>query len=125
MRLLLDTNPLLWTLAGSSRIEPVRELLISKDTEVFASVVSLWEISTRIKSGELKCTLDDIIQGMRESSITELPLSTDHIRTLSTIEVGQLHIYDYLLVAQAINEPMHIISDNQSLAKYKVLLISV
>ena len=35
MRLLLDTNALLWALTNGPRIEPVRELLLADENEVF------------------------------------------------------------------------------------------
>ena len=37
MRLLLDTNALLWALANSPRIGPVRDLLLADENEVFVS----------------------------------------------------------------------------------------
>jgi len=49
MRLLLDTNVLLWTLAGSPKIQPVSQLILAPESEVFVSTASLWEIT--IKTG--------------------------------------------------------------------------
>lgn len=42
MRLLLDTNALLWALTNGPRIDPVRELLLADENEVFVSTVSWW-----------------------------------------------------------------------------------
>ena len=41
MRLLLDTNALLWALTNSPRIEEVKDLLLADENEVFVSAVSL------------------------------------------------------------------------------------
>ena len=35
MRLLLDTNALLWALTNSPRLEPVRDLLLAEENDIF------------------------------------------------------------------------------------------
>lgn len=58
MRFLLDTNALLWTLTGAERIEPVRDIILADDTEIFFSAASWWEIAIKsllhmIKKGQM------------------------------------------------------------------------
>ena len=57
MRLLLDTNVLLWTLAGSPKIQPVSQLILAPESEVFVSTASLWEIAIKTRIGKLTADL--------------------------------------------------------------------
>lgn len=53
MRLLLDTNALLWALTNGPRIAPVRDLLLDDENEIFVSTVSWWEIAIKTRIGKL------------------------------------------------------------------------
>jgi len=50
MRLLLDTNALLWALTNAPRIETVRGMLLAVENDVFVSTVSWWEIAIKIRN---------------------------------------------------------------------------
>lgn len=78
MRLLLDTNALLWALTNSPRIEPVRNLLLADENEVMVSTVSWWEIAIKTRIGKLKASLPELRVTVRESGFTELPLLGSH-----------------------------------------------
>jgi len=56
MRLLLDREVLLWTLAGSARIKPISDLILTPETGIFVSTVSLREIATKASIGKLAAT---------------------------------------------------------------------
>ena len=60
MRLLLDTNALLWALINGPRIDPVRELLLADENEVFVSTVSWWEIAIKTNIGKLDANLSEL-----------------------------------------------------------------
>lgn len=52
MRLLLDTNALIWWLEDNPKLgQRARALIADARTEVFASTVSLWEIAIRRRVG--------------------------------------------------------------------------
>ena len=54
MRLLLDTNVLLWTMAGDARGDHLRDRLLDEDNAVYVSAASFWEIA--IKAGSASST---------------------------------------------------------------------
>lgn len=88
MRVLLDTNVLLWAMTNDSRIESVRELLLDADTDVYASAVSWWEIAIKSRIGKLSADVVYLRAVSKISGFLELPLlgpcrGTDKTRTIS------------------------------------------
>ena len=67
MRLLLDTNVLLWTLAGSPKIQSVSQLILAPESEVFVSTASLWESSHRDRHRQIDGYLTEIRQAVAAS----------------------------------------------------------
>jgi PIN domain nuclease of toxin-antitoxin system len=125
MRLLLDTNALLWFLNGSSRIKPVEDLLLSDETDVYASAVSWWEIAIKTRIGKLKADLAELRRAARDSALLELPLSGNHAERLEVLSVLHNDPFDHMLLAQAISEPMRFITGDELLAGYSSLVMLI
>ncbi|MCC8166335.1 MAG: type II toxin-antitoxin system VapC family toxin [Planctomycetes bacterium] len=125
MRFLLDTNALLWTLAGSHRIEPVREIILADDTDIFVSAVSWWEIAIKTRIGKLDVNLVELRKAARDSGMVELSLSGDHIDPLLTLPKYHNDPFDHMILAQAMVEPLRLITGDRIMKRYlpSVLLI--
>ena len=125
MRILLDTNALLWTMTNAPRIEPVRELLLAEVNDVFVSAVSWWEIAIKTRIGKLEASLPELRAAARESGFVELPLTGLHAETLATMPRHHNDPFDHMLAAQALTESMQLITGDGILAQYtsSVLLI--
>ena len=90
MRLLLDTNALLWALTNGPRIDPVRDLLLADENEVFVSTVSWWEIAIKTNIGKLDANLSELRASAQESGFLELQLLGSHAEMLAnTIQAPQ------------------------------------
>lgn len=122
MRLLLDTHVLLWTLAGSPRIEPLREKILSAETEIFVSVASLWEIAIKSGLGRLEVSVSAIRKAIEESGFVELPVMGHHTEQLIKLPLLHRDPFDRLLVAQAISEPMRLLTADKILLDYSELV---
>jgi PIN domain nuclease of toxin-antitoxin system len=125
MRLLLDTNTLLWALTNGPRIDPVRELLLADESEVFVSTVSWWEIAIKTNIGKLDANLAELRVSAQESGFLELPLLGSHAQMLATLSRYHNDPFDHMLVAQAMAEPMRLITGDGVLAKYTSLVILI
>ncbi len=125
MRILLDTHVLLWTLAGSDRIKSVSELILADDTEVYVSAASWWELAIKIGLGKLPANLLELRAASVESGFIELPVAGRHTEAL--LQLSPLHRdpFDRLLVAQAITEPMRLLTADSMLAKYSELVWAI
>jgi len=122
MRVLLDTNVLLWALVDSPRIEPIRRLLLSSDTEVYISAASFWEIAIKNSIGKLEASVKLVRQGALDSGFIELPVNGIHTETLETLPFHHKDPFDRIIVAQAITEPMRLLTGDNTLAAYSELV---
>lgn len=125
MRLLLDTNALLWALANDRRINPVRELLLADENEVFVSSVSWWEIAIKVRIGKLDARVPELRTGARDSGFLELPLLGAHAEMLATMPRHHNDPFDHMLVAQAMAEPMRMITGDEVLSRYSPLIMKI
>jgi len=125
MRLLLDTNALLWALTNSPRIIAVKDLLLTDENEVFVSAVSWWEIAIKTRIGRLNADLQMLRSASQESGFLELPLLGAHTDILATLPNYHNDPFDHMLVAQAIAEPMRLITGDGILSKYTPLVMQI
>ena len=122
MRLLLDTHIALWVFAGDPRINSIRDTLLAKDTEVFVSVASLWEITIKASLGKLVADLKEIRWAIVASGFSELPVKGGHTEALLKLPPYHKDPFDRLLVAQANSEPMKLITCDSVLKQYSDLV---
>ena len=125
MRLLLDTNALLWALTNGPRIASVRELLLDDENDVFVSTVSWWEIAIKTRIGKLDANLPELRATARESGFQELPLLGSHAEMLATMPRYHNDPFDHMLVAQAMAEPMRLITGDNALSHYTPLVLPI
>ncbi len=125
MRLLLDTNALLWMATGHERITPVTDLLVDPVHDVYVSAVSWWEIAIKNRIGKLDLVLPDLRKGVLENGFLELPLFAETAEVLGLLPEYHKDPFDHMLIAQAISESMHIITGDNIFAKYTDLAIVI
>lgn len=124
MRVLLDTNVVIWWLASDDRLgaEAV-EIINDGDNDVHVSAVSAAEIATKVLIGKLR-TPGDLRTQVKENFFQELPVNIEH-----GLEVGRLPLhhrdpFDRLLVAQARCEGLILLTTDKKLSAYDVRLFS-
>lgn len=123
MRLLLDTNALLWLLGDDKRLSQSARRSLEKSQEIMISEASLWEISIKISIGKLNPTpgLHDTI---RDLGFRRLNLSDNNLRTYETLPLIHRDPFDRMLVAQAITEKAVLVSNDTSLKNYGIKVLS-
>ncbi|MBP9714486.1 MAG: type II toxin-antitoxin system VapC family toxin [Sterolibacterium sp.] len=122
MNLLLDTNVLLWTLAGSARIRPIQELILSNDSIVHVTTVSWWEIAIKASIGKLEANIADLRKAALDSGFVELPVLGEHTEMLSSLVLHHRDPFDRMIVAQALAEPMRLLTGDSKLGMYSELV---
>ena len=125
MRLLLDTNVLLWWLDDAPRLAgEARERIADPRTIVYASAVTAWEITIKRALGKL-----EIPEGWSEVVMAE-PIRRLFVTWEHTLEVGSLpdlhsDPFDRLLVAQARVEEMTLVTGDDIVTRYDVKTLKV
>ena len=122
MRILLDTHVLLWTLADSPQINKVRELILSNESEVYISTASWWELAIKIGIGKIDVKLELLQSAAADSGFIDLPVLGVHMQALLTLPKLHRDPFDRMLIAQAICEPMRLITNDNALSAYSDLV---
>jgi PIN domain nuclease of toxin-antitoxin system len=121
MRLLVDTHLLLWAVAGSRRLPKSARALVEDPTnEVFFSAASLWEIAIKsaLRRSDFKVDLRLLRPALVEMTLVELPVTGAHAQMLATLPPVHKDPFDRMLVAQALAEPLVLLTNDGILADY-------
>ncbi|MFP4653923.1 MAG: type II toxin-antitoxin system VapC family toxin [Phormidium sp.] len=124
MRLLLDTHTVLWFFMGNSRLsDKVRDLVEDGHNHKLISVAMVWEMS--IKQSQNKLTLektasDYIEDKIRLDDFELLPIQLNHLRILSSLPFYHKDPFDRLLIAQAMQENIPILSKDIAFNAYPI-----
>ncbi len=131
MRLLLDTHIALWAVTGQSLLSREAARLIQDSNNVsFVSAASIWEIA--IKSGQKRNGPGSIpVSPARalvlfdEAGFHSLSIRPDHAAAVADLPPLHADPFDRLLVAQALSEPLRLLTHDARLARYSDTIIHV
>lgn len=118
MRLLLDTNVLLWVAAGDARVAHLQDRIEDPDNEVYVSAASYWEVAIKAGIGKLDVDVAQLRQAARDSGYLELPVLGVHTEQLAALPAIHKDPFDRMLVAQAMAEPMRLLTSDRQLEPY-------
>lgn len=127
MRLLLDTQIAIWSISGSEKLDgKMRETLASAETAVYVSAVSIWEIA--IKFALAKPTAPpfsgiEAIGHCRTMNYDLLAVTPEHAAAVGTLPLHHGDPFDRLLVAQALTEPLRLVTADKKIAVYSDTVI--
>lgn len=124
MRVLLDTQLLLWSLSDATRV-PATARRIIEEAEVYVSAASIWEIAIKASLGKLAVDPRQVLAALEPTGFLSLPISGKHCACI--VELPPLHRdpFDRLLIAQATTEPMRFLTADASLRAYGDLVTVV
>lgn len=123
MRLLLDTHVFLWLLAEPERLGRHLGAVEHPDNELLLSAASSWEIAIKTRLGKLELPEDPIrYVPDRMRTIGAEPLPIEHTHALAVSSLPPLHRdpFDRLLVAQARDLRLRIVTADVQVAQYEV-----
>lgn len=121
MRLLLDTNAILWWLRDNPRLGLNARLLIADDTnDILVSVVSPWEVSMKYRVGKLDERGSALLTEIEAKGFTILPITSDHFVALDSLPSHHKDPFDHMLLAQASVENAAIITSDREMALYGI-----
>ena len=117
MRVILDTQLLLWALSAPARLPaPARRLI--QDADVYVSVASIWEISIKAALGKLRADPNEVLAALEPAGFLSLPIAGEHAARVASLPPVHRDPFDRLLIAQALVEPMRLISTDGALQGY-------
>jgi PIN domain nuclease of toxin-antitoxin system len=125
MRLLLDTHIFLWAVAGSRLLKPMTRRLIESADEVYVSAASIWEVAVKARLGKIEADPRELTAAIEASGFLELPVSATHAAGVAQLELHHNDPFDRLLIAQALAEPLKLVTVDEVLAKYSDVVLLV
>ncbi len=126
MRILVDTQMLLWHLENDKRLSVSRgEYIEDPANQILVSIASLWEIGIKmsIKKLSLVKPLDSIFDHIERSTSSILPIQPAHIIGVSKLPLHHRDPFDRLIISQALVENVPVLSSDGVFHKYGVELL--
>ena len=125
MRLLLDTHIYLWSVTDDCKLSKAARKLILDADDVFVSAASIWEASIKAGLGKLDVDVKLLVSEIEASGFSELPVRGVHAAMVRDLPDIHRDPFDRLLVAQAMSEPLRLLTSDGHLSKYTDLVITV
>ncbi len=127
MRVLVDTHIFLWALIHDHRLSTKsKQILRSNEHQLVFSLVSLWEIAIKIKTGKLN-TIGSSVSYIRDEmdayGMELLPIRYEHILQLESLPHHHGDPFDRLLIAQAVTEFLPVLTADKAFKPYGVKLL--
>ena len=125
MRVLLDTRIFYWTLYEQSK-QPVKATKLMLEAEaVYVSAASFWEIAIKVRLGKMIADLEEMIATVQPAGFSELPVTSLHTAQVAKLPLLHSDPFDRMLVAQAMSEPLYLLTVDTELPQYSNLVILV
>ncbi|MBU2512208.1 type II toxin-antitoxin system VapC family toxin [bacterium] len=122
-RYLLDTLTILWWLKNSKKLgKKSIKTTSNPDNEVYVSAVNLWEICIKKKIGKLKAP-DNLVSICEEKGFLPLPITLTDGEELYRPPFLHKDPFDRMLVVQAQNNHLAIITNDEHIPKYNIITI--
>jgi len=126
VNLLLDTHVALWAIADSPRLgAAARALIVAPESGVWVSAASIWEISIKhaLGRGVMPISGSRALAWFREAGFSLLPVLPEHAAAVEHLPDLHGDPFDRLLVAQALHEPMRLLSHDAMVLRYSATFI--
>ena len=124
MRLLIDTHVLIWAVAESYRLSaPARAAITAPANSVFVSAVTAWEIAIKQALGPIDFPLDAFDVELDHAGFEQLPMTSSHGIAAGSLPRHHRDPFDRMLIAQALEEGLTLVSGDDAFAPYGVPLL--
>jgi PIN domain nuclease of toxin-antitoxin system len=127
----LDTHIALWAIVDDPRLpRRAAELITDPDNTVAVSAASVWDIALKHALGRggpnaMPISGREAVTYFREAGYDLLSISPEHAAAVEALPVLHPDPFDRLLVAQALTEPMRLLTHDAALSGYGEMVLKV
>jgi PIN domain nuclease of toxin-antitoxin system len=124
MKLLLDTNALIWAFSDPERLsEYASEKIRDEANDVLVSVVSVWEIG--VKRAKRRLDMPGDLEAMISAKkFDPLPLALRHAMAIEGLPHQHHDPFDRMLIAQAQVENLTLVTSDREMQRYPISVLS-
>jgi PIN domain nuclease of toxin-antitoxin system len=124
VRLLVDSNAFIWAYVQPIELASAAQQAISDPAnERFISIAALWEIAIKSSTGKLSMPTDPS-QAISDLALTILPIGLAHVQRLPSLPFHHRDPFDRMMIAQAIEEGLTIVTRDRIFAAYGVPVLT-
>ncbi|MCF4966266.1 type II toxin-antitoxin system VapC family toxin [Nostoc sp. CMAA1605] len=124
MKYLLDTHTFLWYLLGDRNLGLKAKEIIDTKENLHFSIVSLWEIAIKINIGKLTINrpIDGLLAELQYINAQILSIGFEDIELYAKLSFPTNHRdpFDRLMVAQAMNHGLVLLSRDSAFDAYSI-----
>ena len=123
MKILIDTHAFVWWFTDFERLSKrAAAIITSRDNSVLVSSAVAWELSIKVNLGKLDAMglVADLEERLVREGFTELPINVVHATRAGLLPLHHRDPFDRLLVAQAQDLGVPILSADFTLDQYDV-----
>ena len=123
MKYLLDTHIILWALVNDARLSrKVKEIILDSGNSIYYSTISPWEVEIKhLKDPNFRLSGEQLIFLCDQNGLLNLSVQNEHIRELKNLNQPQVQhkdLFDKILLAQARQEGMILITHDSKFRQY-------
>lgn len=128
MKYLLDTCTFIWIITNNAKLSTTaKEIFEDRNNKIYLSIISQIEMSVKHSKHTIPGISEPIIHYFQkfrvESEIELLNLKSEDVEGLFNLPKIHSDPFDRLLISQAVNNQMSIISPDKKFAKYPLRII--
>ncbi|MFM1749628.1 MAG: hypothetical protein RLZZ188_3294 [Verrucomicrobiota bacterium] len=120
LRLLLDSHVIVWWLTSPERLSAeTRAMISAPGNDLLLSAASAWELGLKVARGKLRLP-ENYAATLIDEGFRELPVSIAHAVRATGLPTLHGDPFDRLLVAQALEEDLILVTADDVVASYPV-----
>ncbi|MHB1287452.1 MAG: type II toxin-antitoxin system VapC family toxin [Leptospirales bacterium] len=128
MKILLDTHIFLWCASDPERLpDRARALILDPKSQIHVSAASIWEMAIKQSICRLELDFDlGTLDGMlTQNGFFPLPVEIRHAALVQRLPFHHKDPFDRILVAQALGDPMYLLTSDPLLKPYGEMILLV
>jgi PIN domain nuclease of toxin-antitoxin system len=121
--ILIDTHVALWFLNGDSSLsDKAKGVILDARNNKYVSLASVWEVAIKISINKLSFDggTEGFVELLKDNGFELLPIKTEHLSVVETLEFFHRDPFDRLLVAACIAEDMPIVTVDKNIELYPI-----
>ncbi len=127
MRALLDTHTFLWWISDDAHLSArAKRIIADPKSELMVGYSSLWEATIKMQKGTLQVpgnSVTFLLSEMEKNDFRFLPLRVQHLLRLESLEFHHRDPFDRILIAQAIEEDVSVLTKDANFGRYPVKVV--
>ena len=124
MKFLLDTHSLLWAVFEPDKLSAeAQEIIVDQNNIICVSLISLWEISIKQNIGRLEIP-KEFFEVVATGGFEMLSLTIPQIKQYRTLPLHHRDPFDRMLIVQAIQQKLILITRDSEISKYDVKIVT-